>query len=152
MTDFDKEAARIWKSLKRMDSSPAMTLAELRELLRARRWRETLLWHCAFCGAVLALTALSLDHALPRSLGGETKPENLLESCRRCNQVKGAVGQREFHDLCNLIGRWPERMRADVVRRLGQKPSFRWRKEKAATEWAGVVARNEAAFGRGGGR
>ena len=28
MTDFDKEAARIWKSLKRMDSSPAMTLVD----------------------------------------------------------------------------------------------------------------------------
>lgn len=150
MTTFDRETGRVWKSLKRMDPTPAMTLLDLRSLVDERRWRpHVLLWRCTYCSAVVGLPELSFDHARPRSLGGETHPENLVESCRRCNTIKGALGWREFHDLMNLAARWPDAMRSDLLKRLGSKPSFRWAKEKAVGSWDAVAKRNQAAFGRG---
>jgi HNH endonuclease len=41
---------------------------------------------CAICGV---LTDLTIDHILPRSLGGPDTPTNRRHLCRRCNSVKG---------------------------------------------------------------
>jgi 5-methylcytosine-specific restriction endonuclease McrA len=66
---------------------------------RARqRWiraiRMELLWiHgcCWYCGCELSLAKwATIDHETPRSRGGADEPENVLLSCRRCNQRKGA--------------------------------------------------------------
>ncbi|PRY12332.1 5-methylcytosine-specific restriction endonuclease McrA [Pontibacter ummariensis] len=43
-------------------------------------------YSCQYCGAVKNLT---LDHLLPRSRGGETKWQNLVTACSRCNSRKG---------------------------------------------------------------
>lgn len=43
-------------------------------------------YSCQYCGAVRNLT---LDHLLPRSRGGETKWQNLVTACSRCNSRKG---------------------------------------------------------------
>jgi hypothetical protein len=41
---------------------------------------------CAICGV---LSDLTIDHILPRSLGGPDTPANRRVLCRRCNSVKG---------------------------------------------------------------
>lgn len=41
---------------------------------------------CQYCGSAKHLT---LDHLLPRSRGGETKWQNLVTACSRCNSRKG---------------------------------------------------------------
>ena len=42
---------------------------------------------CRYCGADNDLT---IDHLVPRSLGGGDEPENLAVACRSCNARKGA--------------------------------------------------------------
>jgi 5-methylcytosine-specific restriction endonuclease McrA len=49
-----------------------------------RRDRHT----CQYCGA--PGKELTLDHVLPRSMGGLTRWENVVAACRRCNLIKGA--------------------------------------------------------------
>ncbi len=44
---------------------------------------------CQYCGAQPGRGDLTLDHVVPRSLGGETKWENVVTACRACNQRKG---------------------------------------------------------------
>lgn len=46
---------------------------------------------CGYCHTDEHLTgmALSIEHLLPRALGGETVRENLWRSCRVCNEQKG---------------------------------------------------------------
>lgn len=45
--------------------------------------------HCQYCGRKFATTELSLDHVVPRSLGGKTTWENVVCACLKCNIKKG---------------------------------------------------------------
>lgn len=49
---------------------------------------------CAFCRRKLTNTRspfdLTLDHLLPRALGGDHSIKNLVTACRSCNSRKGA--------------------------------------------------------------
>lgn len=63
----------------------ALTPAESKRLWRERikeNWSE----QCAYCGSEEELT---LDHIVPRSLGGLDKTTNVLCACHDCNQSKG---------------------------------------------------------------
>ena len=44
---------------------------------------------CQYCGKGFATSELSLDHIIPRSMGGSSKWENLVCACTRCNAKKG---------------------------------------------------------------
>ena len=52
---------------------------------------------CQYCGATSAQAALTLDHLLPRSRGGETTWENVVTACRTCNMRKGGRTPDEAH-------------------------------------------------------
>jgi 5-methylcytosine-specific restriction endonuclease McrA len=41
---------------------------------------------CVYCGSTKYLT---VDHVVPRSLGGDNEPDNLVCSCKDCNSRKG---------------------------------------------------------------
>lgn len=43
---------------------------------------------CQYCGAKPAITELTVDHVVPRSLGGRTTWTNCVVSCVRCNRRK----------------------------------------------------------------
>ena len=44
---------------------------------------------CLYCGEYFSFEELSRDHVHPSSRGGEDKWENVVASCKRCNQRKG---------------------------------------------------------------
>ena len=44
---------------------------------------------CQYCGKRRATSELSLDHIVPRSMGGEASWENLVCACTKCNTKKG---------------------------------------------------------------
>ena len=44
---------------------------------------------CQYCKRIFSATDLTLDHVMPRSRGGNSSWENLVTSCRRCNNRKG---------------------------------------------------------------
>ena len=60
---------------------------------------------CVYCGSC---ENLSVDHILPKSLGGGDEEENLVTSCSRCNSMKGAKS------AATIIELWAQR-------RLGEK-------------------------------
>ncbi|MCM2971813.1 MULTISPECIES: HNH endonuclease [Larsenimonas] len=43
---------------------------------------------CAYCGCELSRQALTIDHVLPRSRGGELSMLNAVAACRDCNALK----------------------------------------------------------------
>jgi 5-methylcytosine-specific restriction endonuclease McrA len=45
--------------------------------------------HCQYCGKRFSTTELSLDHIVPRSVGGKTTWENVVCACLKCNIKKG---------------------------------------------------------------
>jgi 5-methylcytosine-specific restriction endonuclease McrA len=44
-------------------------------------------WECQYCGA--GGRELTIDHIVPKRLGGSASWENLVACCRRCNAKKG---------------------------------------------------------------
>jgi 5-methylcytosine-specific restriction endonuclease McrA len=46
-------------------------------------------FQCQYCGRVFARHELTLDHVIPRCLGGENTWQNLVAACKGCNQLKG---------------------------------------------------------------
>jgi HNH endonuclease len=55
---------------------------------------------CVFCGRETTRTRgpgqRNTDHAIPRSRGGDNSPENAQNTCRECNQRKGAKTTEEY--------------------------------------------------------
>ena len=62
---------------------------------------------CQYCGKKFPTTELSLDHIIPRSMGGAASWENLVCACTGCNTKKG--------------GRTPKRAGLKLIK-LPEKP------------------------------
>ena len=47
-------------------------------------------WKCFYCDAELDFETLTIDHIIPRSKGGSNRADNMVASCRKCNNKKGS--------------------------------------------------------------
>ena len=47
-------------------------------------------FNCQYCGELFPQSELTIDHVIPRSLGGGTDWENCVSSCKSCNSNKGS--------------------------------------------------------------
>ena len=50
-------------------------------------WRDSYI--CQYCSKTFPESYLTLDHVTPRSKGGPKTWENIVTSCKKCNQTKG---------------------------------------------------------------
>ncbi len=53
---------------------------------------------CAYCGWILSFAVFTIDHILPKNLGGTDKLDNLFPSCRTCNHLKRNNRLEKFRD------------------------------------------------------
>lgn len=68
--------------------------------------------HCAYCGAELPISRMQVDHVDPIALTGEDTLDNMLPSCRSCNNYKHTLTLEKFRQA---IERWPEVLARDNV-------------------------------------
>lgn len=54
---------------------------------------------CAYCNGESHDTRLEIDHMNPKSNGGSNSTQNLILSCRTCNEQKGKLSLKEFGKL-----------------------------------------------------
>jgi len=78
-------------------------------------WRDK--YACQYCSITFPESKLTLDHVTPRSKGGPKTWENIVTSCKKCNQKKGNKFPHEVNmmplqiprepgfDLAQIIGR-----------------------------------------------
>jgi 5-methylcytosine-specific restriction endonuclease McrA len=69
-----------------------------------RRHRKKLLRrnpHCAYCNRYLTSTTATLDHEVPRALGGSEMRHNLVLACQPCNQAKADMPPEKFRASIN---------------------------------------------------
>jgi len=70
------------------------------------------LFQCQYCSDVFDYDELTIDHVLPRSLGGKTTWDNCVTSCKSCNYKKGShTNIKPLHqpyrpDYYNLMAKW----------------------------------------------
>lgn len=50
---------------------------------------------CQYCGGAPGKHSLTVDHVVPRCLGGDHSWSNLATACKRCNSKKGGMIPRE---------------------------------------------------------
>jgi len=74
---------------------------------------------CAYCGN----HADTVDHIVPRALGGKNTWENVVAACRRCNSKKG---QRTLDELGWTLGHTPYRPRGVSAYLLKIPPEPAW--------------------------
>ena len=53
--------------------------------------------HCQYCGKRFSSSELSLDHVIPRSMGGKAVWENIVCACTKCNVKKGGKTPHQAH-------------------------------------------------------
>ena len=63
--------------------------AKARELRKSRWWQQkTALGLCHYCRQKVAFQELTMDHLVPLARGGRSTKENLVPSCKSCNNLK----------------------------------------------------------------
>ena len=70
--------------------------AAYKRAVRIRKWKAAGK-KCAYCRRSLALACVTLDHVVPKALGGSNSVANLCCCCWHCNQKKGSRAPHEFH-------------------------------------------------------
>ena len=60
----------------------------------APRFRKKILynrdnWSCQYCSKQLGRGSVTIDHVVPRCMGGKTTWKNCVVSCKNCNKIKG---------------------------------------------------------------
>lgn len=76
---------------------------------------------CQYCKKRLTLKEATYDHVVPRCRGGRTHWENIVISCRTCNQLKGGR-------MPDMAGMYPACEPVKPRRLDTFKPEFMWRK------------------------
>jgi hypothetical protein len=55
--------------------------------------------HCAYCGKIIAIKDMQVDHIKPKRQSGSDESENLNPACRQCNHYKRAGSLAYFRAL-----------------------------------------------------
>ncbi len=85
---------------------------------------------CVWCSREIWPGQESVEHVIPRSKGGPTWPENLVDACRPCNTRRGTAPPAAWLDRCEAEGLRPDRAaversllatRAAIARRGGMR-------------------------------
>jgi len=69
---------------------------------------------CRYCGGIAPDVILTIDHVVPKALGGSDDPGNLVTACKDCNAGKSSVpaGAELVADVSQDAVRWANAMRA----------------------------------------
>ncbi|MBN2024829.1 MAG: HNH endonuclease [Pirellulales bacterium] len=95
--NFEIQVPRVLRLL-RYDRMPRRAVRLSRHAILARDGNR-----CQYCGRRFPDAQLSLDHVIPRSLGGMSTWENMVCACLKCNVRKGGRTPREAR--MKLIGK-----------------------------------------------
>lgn len=60
--------------------------------------------HCYYCGCTLTRSNRTLDHVHPRRWGGISLPNNLVPSCKNCNNEKTDMTPEQYKIFKTIIG------------------------------------------------
>lgn len=77
---------------------------------------------CRYCGASAPDVPLTVDHVVPRALGGDDEPSNLVAACKDCNSGKSSTSPDEHvvADVDQRALRWAAAMQQVAETRRAQ--------------------------------
>jgi len=91
------------------DSEIRAERARARELRKTRWWQQkTAPGLCYYCGRKTAFKDLTMDHLVPLARGGRSTRENLVPSCKKCNNKKKSMLPLEWEEYLKQLGKEPK--------------------------------------------
>jgi 5-methylcytosine-specific restriction enzyme A len=73
--------------------------ARARDLRKTRWWQQkTATGKCHYCGSDVPCKELTMDHLVPIAMGGRSTKENLVPSCKACNNKKKSMMPLEWQE------------------------------------------------------
>ena len=66
-------------------------------------------YRCQYCSQLFRTTDLSLDHVMPRCLGGKLTWDNTVTCCKKCNGRKGSLLPTQLDVVGMELRREPRR-------------------------------------------
>jgi len=91
--------------------------------------------HCQYCGRRLPTSELSLDHIVPRNMGGQPTWENLVCACLKCSVKKG--GRTPQQARMHLIAEPAKPNRSPVINiNLGDGRYHSWKQFLDHAYWS----------------
>lgn len=93
-----------------------VTTEELRQLMYDNYGTS-----CKYCGRILDINNLVIDHIIPLSKGGSSNIENLQVICKTSNSMKGSLDEQNFQLLLEWLDKEaPEELKIDLSIRLSR--------------------------------
>ena len=78
--------------------------AKARELRKSRWWqRKTASGLCHYCGIKMVFREITMDHLVPLARGGKSSKDNLVPSCKDCNNKKKNMLPLEWEDYIQTL-------------------------------------------------
>jgi 5-methylcytosine-specific restriction enzyme A len=73
--------------------------------LRKTRWwqKKTAMGQCWYCRKAVIPGELTMDHLIPLAMGGESSKDNLVPSCKDCNNKKKSMMPMEWEEYRKRI-------------------------------------------------
>lgn len=62
---------------------------------RKRIWRSQG-FKCFYCRSLVPKGSMTIDHRIPKAMGGDSSKENVVLACHKCNMDKGSMSEEEF--------------------------------------------------------
>lgn len=78
--------------------------AKARDLRNTRWWQQkTASGLCHYCGLKVSFHDLTMDHLVPLARGGRSTKDNLVPSCKNCNNLKKSMLPIEWQDYLEKL-------------------------------------------------
>ncbi|MDK9708705.1 MAG: HNH endonuclease [Desulforhopalus sp.] len=86
------------------DSEIRAERAKARDLRKTRWWQQkTASGLCHYCRRKVSFHDLTMDHLVPLARGGRSTKENLVPSCKDCNNKKKSMLPIEWQEYMERI-------------------------------------------------
>jgi 5-methylcytosine-specific restriction endonuclease McrA len=79
---------------------------------------------CCYCGAVLKVKTMSLDHKIPRFRDGSNDLSNVEIICKKCNVRKGILTKETYKKFLSFISDFDEVEQKYFLRKMGSKDMY----------------------------
>lgn len=80
--------------------------AKARELRRTRWWKNKIAQRrCYYCDHETPMDELTMDHIVPLARGGRSAKNNLVASCKECNNLKKTLLPMEWQEYMDRLDR-----------------------------------------------
>lgn len=78
--------------------------AKAREMRKSRWWQQkTASGRCYYCHRIVPFQELTMDHLVPLTRGGRSTRNNLVPSCKDCNNMKKNMLPLEWEEYLETL-------------------------------------------------